>query len=65
MYLVKTIQDKIDVEVLNTTITMPLSFADGMIGALPVFSTREDAIAFAECDESLVLQIYINEKETK
>jgi len=54
-------RDEIRVEVLNTTNIIPLSWTNGMIGALPVFKTREDALSYVNGDATKILPI----KETK
>lgn len=38
---------------------MKLSWADGQIGAIPVFNTKEEALAYAKGDESLVFELKI------
>ena len=54
MYVVKTIKKDIEVLVLGQPIKIPLSFADGMVGALPVFATREEARKYCEGDDTLI-----------
>ncbi len=33
---------------MGTAVELPLSYADGMIGCMPVFETKEKAEAFAD-----------------
>jgi hypothetical protein len=46
-YMVAGLEDSISLDVGGTEINLPLSFAEGMIGAMPVFDTEENAKAFA------------------
>jgi hypothetical protein len=46
-YMVAGLEDSVSLDVGGTEINLPLSFAEGMIGALPVFDTEENAKAFA------------------
>ena len=47
LFSVMSLVTSIDVESMGFKRTEPLSFAEGMVGALPVFDTREHAEAFA------------------
>ncbi len=48
MFAVMALKTEIAVEVMGSTQTVKMSFADGMVGAIPVFDTRENASAWAE-----------------
>ena len=50
MFAVLQLNKKIEVCVLGQSQDVPLCYADGMIGALPVFETREQAEEFAGDD---------------
>ena len=54
MYLVMSLMTEIEIEVGPTEITEELCWADGMIGAVPVFSTREEAEAFSINNERIL-----------
>lgn len=47
MYVVLTVDTDLMVEVLGTKHETPLIYADGMVGVLPVFETKEQAEAYA------------------
>jgi hypothetical protein len=47
MFIVMAVKQKLAVDIVGTTVIAPLSFADGMIGALPVFETYEQAHKWA------------------
>ena len=56
-YVVQTMQDNLVVEFnyfAKREESLPLSWAEGMIGALPVFKDYESAFAYAEGDDSLI-----------
>jgi len=46
--LTKEIEISVGGAVPETTVTVPLRYGDGMIGALPVFETLEQAEAYSE-----------------
>ena len=47
MFAVLQLNETIEVDVMGREIELPLCYADGMIGAIPVFETREKAEEFA------------------
>lgn len=47
MYAVLQINKEIEVSVRGGEVTVALSYADGMVGAMPVFDTMESAESFA------------------
>ncbi len=47
MYAVMSLNKTVDVAIYGVTHTVPLSFGGGMIGAIPVFDTKEQADVFA------------------
>ena len=61
MFMVQLLRKEIIVSVgiqspLSLKQTVKLSYAEGMIGALPVFDTHENALAYAK-EEHLILEI--------
>lgn len=54
LFSVMSLVTSIDVESMGFKRTEPLSFAEGMVGALPVFDTREHAEAFAAGKSGIV-----------
>lgn len=56
MYMVSSLKRTITVEVLGLQRETDLTFADGMIGVLPVFESREQAEQYAEGAEVLELK---------
>lgn len=47
MFVAMTLSRHVDISVGGQTHEVPLIFADGMVGALPVFTARADAERFA------------------
>jgi hypothetical protein len=47
MFAVLQLNVEVEIGVSNRIQRMPLVYADGMIGAIPVFKTRQQAEAFA------------------
>jgi len=47
MYMVLQLNKEIVVKVMGRDVELPLSYADGMVGAVPVFETKEAAEEFA------------------
>lgn len=47
MYAVLQLNKEVEVNVMGREVEIPLSYADGMIGAMPVFDTKEAAELFA------------------
>ena len=43
LFVVMTLSRSVDVNVFGAVHSVPLIYADGMVGALPVFGTRPDA----------------------
>ena len=59
-YAVGMLTKEINVEILGKKENLKLSWADGMIGALPVFTNYEDAVKY--CDEDCpIIEITTNE----
>lgn len=54
MYAVNTLKDNMNVEVMGLTLPLDLNWADGMVGAIPVFKDKESALAYADGNESLL-----------
>ena len=54
MYAVNTLKDNMNVEVMGLTLPLDLHWADGMVGAIPVFKDRESALDYADGNESLL-----------
>lgn len=57
MYAVNTLKENMTVEVVGLTLPLDLNWADGMVGAIPVFKDKESALAYANGDESLITQV--------
>ena len=53
MFVVLQLNKEVEVNVMGTVVEVPLSYAEGMIGAIPVFDTREAAELFAGDDYSI------------
>ena len=47
MFIVMAVQRKADVNLFGKATPIDLKFADGMIGVLPVFKTRQSAEKYA------------------
>ena len=62
MFGVKKLHETLTVEVLGLKQEIKLSYAEGMIGALPVFNTREVPLAYSE-DEDLIFELFVVEKD--
>ena len=57
MYAVNTLKDNLNVEVMGLTMPLDLNWADGMVGAIPVFEDKESALAYAGGKESLLTEV--------
>ena len=57
MYAVNTLKENMTVEVVGLTLPLDLNWADGMVGAIPVFKDKESALAYANGYESLITQV--------
>ena len=57
MYAVNTLKDNMSVEVMGLTLPLDLNWADGMVGAIPVFKDRESALAYANGNDLLITQV--------
>ena len=64
VYLVMTVKERLNVEVLGLKRPLELQWSDGMIGAVPVFEDYESALKYADGLTSLVVEAKIP-KETK
>lgn len=47
MFAVMSLDRTVELSVAGREISLPLAYADGMVGAIPVFSTRDAANKFA------------------
>ncbi len=56
MYLVKKLRENIEIEGIDEKI--PLSWWNGMIGAVPVFETEEEAMEYAGGDKNLIQKLF-------
>ena len=54
LFIVSIVKEDIKIEVLGVEKSLPLVWADGMIGALPVFKNYDDAFKYAGGDSSLI-----------
>ena len=57
MYAVSTMKESMKVEVMGLTLPLDLNWADGMVGAIPVFKDKESALVYANGDESLITYV--------
>ncbi len=57
MFLVKTMKETLELNVSGTEIELKLSWYNGMVGAVPVFSTLEEALDYADGDASKVIEV--------
>ena len=57
MYAVNTLKTDITVDVMGLERPMELNWADGMVGAIPVFKDKESAIAYADGNDLLITQV--------
>ncbi len=57
MYAVNTLKGKMNVEVIGLTLPLDLNWADGVVGAIPVFKDKESALAYASGNESLITHV--------
>jgi len=65
VYIVMRIDKHLTVDVMGMEHTIPLIFTKGMIGAIPVFETAEDAEEFADGRFSIMgATIGTNEKDS-
>lgn len=62
VYLVKSCKNEIDMEVLGTIQKIPVSWWDGMVGAVPIFDNYENALEYCDGDETLIESMNIEEK---
>ena len=63
MYGVKTLREELKLEVYGIETKIDLNWYDGMIGAIPVFETKEKALEYADGNESLLFELYEKEKQ--
>jgi hypothetical protein len=47
LYVISAVEKKHSVDVFGTTHPLPLTWAEGMIGVIPVFDNKEDAEKYA------------------
>lgn len=57
MYAVNTLKDNMNIEVMGLTLPLDLNWADGMVGAIPVFKDKESALAYADGNASLLTKV--------
>ena len=57
MYAVNTLKDNLNVEVMGIALPLELNWADGMVGAIPVFEDKESALSYAGGNESLLTEV--------
>lgn len=50
LYGVMALRESINVECMGLSTSIDLSFADGMVGAIPVFDSKEKALEYADGD---------------
>ena len=47
MFIVLSLKKELNISIMGLNTPVKMDFADGMIGVIPVFETREDAERFA------------------
>ena len=47
MWAVMVLHKSVEVQLPGRVVSVPLTYSDGMIGAIPVFATRQQAEEFA------------------
>ncbi len=57
MYAVNTLKEKMAVEIVGLTLPLDLNWADGMVGAIPVFKDKESALLYADGNELLITHV--------
>lgn len=60
MWVVLQLQKHVELDIYGQVHEVPLSFADGMIGALPVFHTKEEAENFANDVQIVEIELVNN-----
>ena len=58
------LKKEIGVEVMGITQNIPLVWANGMIGAVAVFDTKEEAVEYAG-SETKIFELEISEKDKR
>lgn len=61
LYAVQVLKKEVDVEVLGIKQSLPLSWADGMVGIIPVFDSLENAQIWADGSEIVAMEYSKNE----
>lgn len=56
-YIVMVCKKDVGIEIFGNDVSLSLCWSDGMIGAAPIFSTREDAERYAEGSAVLELSM--------
>ena len=54
MYGVRLLKKKITIDLMGMDVELDLSWAGGMCGAMPVFDNYDDALKYADGDESRI-----------
>lgn len=54
LYLVQKVHTQITI---GKSLPMPLVWADDMVGAFPLFDTRQAAVLYADGDEDVVIEV--------
>lgn len=62
-YMVAGMDTDISIDVGGTEVNLPLTYAEGMIGAMPIFDTEENAKAYASEGISVFTLILHGNKE--
>jgi len=67
MYVVCRLDKTVEVMAMGQAVDVPLSFAEGMIGAMPVFKDKEAAEAFANghCEVAEITTIPVDTVKQK
>jgi len=62
-YAVARLKEDLTVEVMGINRTVPLKFADGMVGAMPIFESKEAAQAWAIPDTE-IYKLWVSDETT-
>lgn len=54
LYLVQKVHTQVTI---GKSLPMPLVWAEGMVGAFPLFETRQAAVIYADGNEDVVIEV--------
>ena len=56
-YGVRLLKEKLSIEVVGVKMEVKLTWASGMVGAMPVFDSFDSALSYADGDENRVFKL--------